>query len=621
MNALLRKQQSGRDLLSITLALLLGALLLLMGRTGVAFAAGAAAALPGAAADEAATGQCVTQVSAPSLDMARGSVAWADHDGGGGSVLFVTGVDSANLLSPQLYRSGPCASSNGIDVPDGDVQALIDAIHAANSVSTQGMARQSSSGVVNLAANGVYTLTEADNADLGGNGLPVITGTVIINGNGATIARSSAPGTPEFRILRTRSGSTLTLRDLTLTNGAATSGAIDDQFGGALNSFGALTLERTRILSNTARSGGGLLLGAGPVAITDSLVAGNSAGTAGGGLQLQEGAVALTGVTAENNSAANGGGLATVVGDVPLHLTINRSTIRHNSALASANPLDGTGGGIRFTMAITNAGADTVVEINDTMISDNMAINGGGIGMGLFQPDSLHKIQVTLNRSAVVNNSALWVQNLSDGMQQGNGGGILNLNAELHLVNSTISGNMAGGNPQAYFSGLGGGIANGRTGLPTTVTMTNTTIVNNTALAGGGILNATAAGDTGPTASFANSLIAGNTAGLGSSCLNQGGAWVSLGHNLDQNDDCGFSAAGDQTDVDPLIGPLADNGGPTPTHTLLENSPAIDTADDTLCPATDQRGVTRPQGPACDIGAYEVVGDAQFYLYLPVTQR
>ena len=56
---------------------------------------------------------------------------------------------------------------------------------------------------------------------------------------------------------------------------------------------------------------------------------------------------------------------------------------------------------------------------------------------------------------------------------------------------------------------------------------------------------------------------------------------------------------------EPLLGALADNGGPTLTHALLTGSPAIDAGNDAACPATDQRGVTRPQGAHCDIGSYE----------------
>jgi hypothetical protein len=72
-----------------------------------------------------------------------------------------------------------------------------------------------------------------------------------------------------------------------------------------------------------------------------------------------------------------------------------------------------------------------------------------------------------------------------------------------------------------------------------------------------------------------------------------------------QDDSCN-PAASDQVIGDALIGALGDNGGPTPTHALLSGSPAIDTAAGGACPATDQRGVTRPQGPRCDVGAFEV---------------
>ena len=61
---------------------------------------------------------------------------------------------------------------------------------------------------------------------------------------------------------------------------------------------------------------------------------------------------------------------------------------------------------------------------------------------------------------------------------------------------------------------------------------------------------------------------------------------------------------GNITGQDPLLGPLQNNGGPTETHALLPDSPAIDAGADTACPAADQRGVARPLGSACDIGAF-----------------
>jgi len=78
---------------------------------------------------------------------------------------------------------------------------------------------------------------------------------------------------------------------------------------------------------------------------------------------------------------------------------------------------------------------------------------------------------------------------------------------------------------------------------------------------------------------------------------------VSGGNNLIQDDSCN-PAASDLVGADAKLGPLASNGGPTQTHALLAGSSAIDAANDTLCPATDQRGINR-QGAHCDIGAYE----------------
>src|SRR5207253_10692871 len=79
------------------------------------------------------------------------------------------------------------------------------------------------------------------------------------------------------------------------------------------------------------------------------------------------------------------------------------------------------------------------------------------------------------------------------------------------------------------------------------------------------------------------------------------------GYNLSSDTSCGFTRATDITTPTPRLGPLAPNGGPTETMALLPGSPAINEGGSGAngCPATDQRGVRRPQGAACDIGAYE----------------
>ena len=116
---------------------------------------------------------------------------------------------------------------------------------------------------------------------------------------------------------------------------------------------------------------------------------------------------------------------------------------------------------------------------------------------------------------------------------------------------------------------------------------------DNTGTAGsGGISN------VGAAVTLVNTIGANN---LGGDCS---GAITSLGHNLDGDGSCGLSGPGDLSGVDPILGPLADNGGPTFTHALLPASMAIHAGDDTAAPATDQRGFPR-FGPS-DIGAFEV---------------
>ena len=236
---------------------------------------------------------------------------------------------------------------------------------------------------------------------------------------------------------------------------------------------------------------------------------------------------------------------------VPVSVTINSLAIRNGKA--SSAP----GGAIRV-----NTGT---VVLNDCSLNGNSTdMNGGAIS---------NAGNLTLNRCALSANTA------SD-----NGGGLYNA-ATVALNNSTLSGNSA--------TSLGGGLYNA-----TTASALHATFALNGATSGGGLYNA-------GSATLKSTLLDANT---GSNC---GGTVGSNGSNLDSGTSCGFSAAGDLSNVNPLLGALADNGGPTATHALSTGSPAIDAADITGCPATDQRGAGRPADgngdnvPVCDIGAFE----------------
>jgi hypothetical protein len=111
--------------------------------------------------------------------------------------------------------------------------------------------------------------------------------------------------------------------------------------------------------------------------------------------------------------------------------------------------------------------------------------------------------------------------------------------------------------------------------------------------------------------------------GTGGGCVNDPDSTLgSSGNNLieDGANACGLTdgSNGNITGADSQLGPLADNGGTTQTYALLSGSAAVDAGTDSGCPAYDQRGVVRPYGSHCDIGAYE---QTAFMIFLPMTVR
>ncbi|MGH7801374.1 MAG: autotransporter domain-containing protein [Thermodesulfobacteriota bacterium] len=289
---------------------------------------------------------------------------------------------------------------------------------------------------------------------------------------------------------------------------------------------------------------------------------------AGGGIFLNNGGtVNITNSTISGNTADNDGGGIFNSGN----MTITNSTINNNEAVES-------GGGIE--------NADGTITITNSTISDNTAgVEGGGINNNVQEGTSI----ITVTNSTISGNTAV------------EGGGIENLDGTVNITNSTISDNMATHSD-------GGGIGNFVSG---TINMNNVTITNNNASGGGSGLFTS--NEPGSAVNISNTIIAQNT---GSDCE---GTFNSQGFNLIQTVPVNCSIVGDLTGniigQDPLLGPLANNGGHTQTHALLLGSPAIDAGNPDppdgvppRCETTDQRGITRPQGPRCDIGAFEAQG-------------
>jgi uncharacterized repeat protein (TIGR01451 family)/CSLREA domain-containing protein len=410
------------------------------------------------------------------------------------------------------------------------------------------------------------------------------TDAIVIDGNGID------------RIFEILPGARVTISGLTIRHGDPGVGA----HGGGLivDSTAVLTLTHSTVISNTALRGGGIKV-LGRLNLSDATVDANQ----GGGITVDGGSSTLNNVQIRGNGGAgirheNLASLAfdngTVSGNTGGGIYNNASTATLSHVAVISNTGSGgvfsTGSGTRPARLVMSActvssnkatngggilsqGINARANINDTDISGNTATSAGG---GVFNNGLM-----TLNGSTLRHNRAR------------SGGGIDHFGGNLYLTNDTLSGNVAGDN--------GGGLYNRSSAI-----LTNVTFHSNTAngiYTGGNIFNDTA------LLSIVNAIVAYSEAD--GNCFNSEGFLNSLGHNLESADTCGFGATGDMVNTDPLLGPLQNNGGPTPTHALLPGSPAIDAGDNAACPATDQRGVARPQGDRCDVGAYELISTGE----------
>ncbi|WP_279387970.1 choice-of-anchor U domain-containing protein [Thiobaca trueperi] len=268
------------------------------------------------------------------------------------------------------------------------------------------------------------------------------------------------------------------------------------------------------------------------------------------------------------------------------HVTVNGGTAR-NVTVSGNNAV---------RVFHVNDGAN--LTLNDLSVVNGRvtATGGGGIDNGTGSL-TLNRVSLADNVATGVNGGALYQApggsaTLNECLVRGNSttasGGALFNDGTLSLRNTTVTSNHSDTN--------GGGLFNN---LNATATVTNGTFQGNTATtAGGALFNHGSNASSNLT--LKNTLLAGNTATNGTNCS---GTVGNDGHNLDDGTSCAFgSANGSLSSTNPSLGTFDTTTG---TFPLLAASPAIDAGTNTGCPTTDQRGIARPQGTSCDIGAYE----------------
>jgi uncharacterized repeat protein (TIGR01451 family)/CSLREA domain-containing protein len=558
--------------------------------------------------------------------------------------LAITSLVFAVIASPQ-GSTASAASTITVTTTDDELNtdgdcSLREAIQAANTDTAVDACTAGSGADTIVVPGGTYTLAisganEEANAtgdlDVGadvtitgaGSGSAIVAGPagwndrifdvgLLANGtatvSGLTVSGGNVDG-PGGGIRENGNFLDLTLSDVALSGNTATGD------GGGLfsSSLGSQVFTNVTATNNTAVGAGGGILTANAsstmmnLTLTDNESTGGTSGAAGGGAYISDQSATITGLTATGNRATLYGGLAlfggggvledaTISGNTAdnigggLHVgdgwTIRRASISGNQSVGESGGIEAVG--------------DAVIE--DTTVDGNTALEplvGTAVGGGIFG------LGFTLERVAVTNNTAT-----------GFGGGVaVSCCLATHLTNVTISGNSGGG-----FAGGGRD-----TSAEFEVVVHNSTIANNSpypsdppACAPGSNRQCASAIDTlGGYVILENDIVTGPEPVCPPLTLSHPtNNIVSNGHNLsypDPSNDCELDDPSDQVNTDPRLDLLASNDGPaddppdgpTKTHALLPGSPAIDAGSDN-CPATDQRGVTRPQGGTCDIGAFEL---------------
>jgi hypothetical protein len=439
-------------------------------------------------------------------------------------------------------------------------------------------------------------------------------------------------------IFMVSSKATLTLRDIILTHAYGTFGTI--------RNFGTLNLIGSQITYGYSTASGGAIENYGEVNLTNAALAHNDAANKAGALFNDWGEVIIDNSQVfSNTSQSDSGAIYNNFGTMNTH----NSQVYDNKSLDCSS--NSRGGGI-FNIGI--------LTVTQSAISNNDASNGGGI----YNAGTIELENVTIEGNSVygacygnvggmINENQATVVNseFTNNVGSSYGGGLYNVSdSQMTITDSTFTKNHSWGGGAIFNSGTltltnsivytntasyGGGIANGISGgTPNILILTNLTVSDNSSLGNGGGLqndNGTATvtfatfldnhGGSG-IEQFGGQINFKNSIVTNSSPKNCEGTITSQGFNIASNYSCGFNQSGDNQNTDPKLGSLMGNGGLTLTDLPQQDSPTIDGGQCVTGIATDQRGILRPQGAACDIGAVEVVpAPPILHVFIPIIIR
>ena len=391
--------------------------------------------------------------------------------------------------------------------------------------------------------------------------------------------------------------STAILDGFTVKNGSANGAAFSGQpreGGGIYNVNSSPTLRNLVLTLNSAADigGGGMYNQGSNPRLTNVTFTANSANNLGGGMYNLNSNPVLTRVRFTSNTVGDPGGAG---------MYNNNSSPKLTSVTFTTNTAGAEGGGIYNA----NNSNPALAKVTFT---GNTAITGGGMSNESSSPKLTN---------------VTFIDNHATGSGQGGGGMFNNNISHPTLTNVTFTGNTTAGSGGALYNNSG-----------SNPVLTNVTISGNQAGAGGGLANqsssptlknVTVSGNTASTASAGdamnnngssplinNSIFWGDDAGTNE--IANSASTLTINDSIIQNSVAGSNCLSDGQAVcthvlaaDPVLGILQKNGGATKTMAPGAASAAIDAGGtNSTCPAKDQRGIVRPQGPACDVGAYEV---------------